>query len=490
MGGKQSRGSPHGNLLEGTQWLRTVVQQHQKRRHHGGVSGYDSFVIEPFFIDGDGIEYVRVTIAFRNSKGKAQQVFWIVKAAKLESSSFPSENNGEHHAGQIVADASEVLPAWKTPVPILTHEIRVYTELLTEIGKFLMNKKNQRARYLLNVPDLIHHERLQQNGKIVRCHLVTEDVTETKRCTPVKAFRIINGLSLGQFKVLLGTLAQFHAVGIAWSLGTRDDSLLDLFPFLHKTTGQEEIKRSHIHLENYGKLLSVYFDDSSRQRKLFKSLLNKKDELFSDTIKQDMCDSLGSLCLGTPMPHEIMYQYETNFFDLCGVGGANIIWHTINEEDKSTEEDEQISPICAAVTTCHRVHYGHLLKELSDYFFLLPEPLIKERYIVFLLQSYCHVLTMTLEMLDVDWQKHFGELSFNKMVVAFYKHVPRAILQSVIVHMELTDPEQLDTLFASKKPPVIHEKSNQSLHLQKYIPLTPKRVQFLLSLMNLVHKSV
>ena len=33
MGGKQSRGSPHGNLLEGTQWLRTVVQQHQKRIH-------------------------------------------------------------------------------------------------------------------------------------------------------------------------------------------------------------------------------------------------------------------------------------------------------------------------------------------------------------------------------------------------------------------------------------------------------------------------
>ena len=85
--------------------------------------------------------------------------------------------------------------------------------------------------------------------------------------------------------------------------------------------------------------------------------------------------------------------------------------------------------------TIHRVHYGHLLKELSDYFFFLPEPLIRERYIVFLLQSYCHVLTMTLEMLDVDWQKHFGELSFNKMVIAFYHHVPRAILQSVIVHM-------------------------------------------------------
>ena len=162
---------------------------------------------------------------------------------------------------------------------------------------------------------------------------------------------------------------------------------------------------------------------------------NYKDELFRDTLKQDMCDPLGGLCLGTPTPHEIMYQYETNFFDLCGVGGANIIWHSVNEDDKMNDSDENDVPICAAVTTVHRVHYGHLLKELSDYFFFLPEPLIRERYIVFLLQSYCHVLTMTLEMLDVDWQKHFGELSFNKMVVAFYHHVPRAILQSVIVHM-------------------------------------------------------
>ena len=102
---------------------------------------------------------------------------------------------------------------------------------------------------------------------------------------------------------------------------------------------------------------------------------------------------------------------------------------------------------------------------------------------------------MTLEMLDVDWQKHFGDLSFNKMVIAFYRHVPRAILQSVIVHMELTDPLELSSLFENKKPPVIlTEKSNNqqqnSLNLQKYIPLTHKRVQFLLSLMNIVQKSV
>ena len=72
MGGRQSRGSNHANLLEGTSWLRSVVQQYQKRR--SGVSSFESFVVEPFFTDHDGIEYVRVNIAFRNSKGKAQQV--------------------------------------------------------------------------------------------------------------------------------------------------------------------------------------------------------------------------------------------------------------------------------------------------------------------------------------------------------------------------------------------------------------------------------
>lgn len=285
---------------------------------------------------------------------------------------------------------------------------------------------------------------------------------------------------------------------------------MDLFPFLHKTKSSEQIAKSEVHLKNYERLLSLYYNSQSRQRRLFKELVQAhKDELFRDNLKQDMCDVLGGLCLGTPTFHEIMFQFETNFFDLCGVGGANIIWHAINEsEDKAAnggddEDDDRVSPICAAVTTCHRVHYGHLLKELANYFFLLPEPLIRERYIVFLLQSYCHVLTMTLEMLDVDWQKHFNELSFNKMVVAFYTYVPQAILQSVITHMELTDPDELNSLLANKtvispssmssSGPSSNNSSScnsQQIHLQKYIPLTPKRVHFLLSLMNPVHKSV
>ena len=85
------------------------------------------------------------------------------------------------------------------------------------------------------------------------------DIIFIAGCTPVKGSRITSGLSLGQFKVLLGTLAQFHAVGIAWSLGTRDDSILDLFPFLHKKAHTDQIEHQQTslrHLENYERLLS------------------------------------------------------------------------------------------------------------------------------------------------------------------------------------------------------------------------------------------
>ena len=75
---------------------------------------------------------------------------------------------------------------------------------------------------------------------------------------------------MGQFKVLLGTLAQFHAVGIAWTLGSKDDSLLDLFPFLHKTDSEDNIIRCKEHLNNYQRLLELYYDTDSRQIHLFK----------------------------------------------------------------------------------------------------------------------------------------------------------------------------------------------------------------------------
>jgi hypothetical protein len=37
----------------------------------------------------------------------------------------------------------------------LQHEIKVYTSLMVDIGKFLDSRKNPRARFLLNIPSLV-----------------------------------------------------------------------------------------------------------------------------------------------------------------------------------------------------------------------------------------------------------------------------------------------------------------------------------------------
>ena len=185
------------------------MQHYQKKQRRGGVSGFDSFTIEPGFVDVHSVQHFRVSVSFRDSKGKAKQVFWIVK----------------------ISSSSQ-----------LWHELRVYTEVLVDVSKFLSNKKNQRAKFLLNVPDFIFHDRLQSadGSKSVRYHMITEDVKETKRCIGLQSQTLTSGLNLGEFKVLLGTLAQFHAVGIAWSLNIKDGSLLDLYPFLTFSGGKNQ----------------------------------------------------------------------------------------------------------------------------------------------------------------------------------------------------------------------------------------------------------
>ena len=172
MGGnRQSRHhNGTGHLLEGSAWLRTAVQHHQKK--HRGVSGFESFTIEPCLIDVHCIQHFRVNVCFRDSKGKAKQVFWMVKYSERSS--------------------------------LLCHELRVYTEVLADVSKFLSNKKNQRAKFLLNVPDFIFHDRLSQQGgggKNLRCHIITENVKETKRCTALQPRTVASGLNLGEFKV-------------------------------------------------------------------------------------------------------------------------------------------------------------------------------------------------------------------------------------------------------------------------------------------------
>ena len=82
-----------------------------------------------------------------------------------------------HNGNEDILDISDI----SVNVRALHHEMRVYTELFSELGKFLASKKSLRARFLLNVPDLIFHDKGTRASKVTRCHLVTEDVEETKR---------------------------------------------------------------------------------------------------------------------------------------------------------------------------------------------------------------------------------------------------------------------------------------------------------------------
>ena len=163
MGLKQTR---HKDVLDGSEWLRSAVLYHQKKRGGGAVASFECFLTEPSVVvanqdvtlrlldeedegsgggkdrrkrhhrcssavrysyqDG-GIRLSKANVRFRNSKQQLQEVHWVVKAA------------GAHREG-------------RAAVQNLTHEAKVFASLLQEAHKFLAAKRNPRCKYLLNIP--------------------------------------------------------------------------------------------------------------------------------------------------------------------------------------------------------------------------------------------------------------------------------------------------------------------------------------------------
>jgi hypothetical protein len=96
-------------------------------------------------------------------------------------------------------------------------------------------------------------------------------------------------------------------------------------------------------------------------------------------------------------------------------------------------------------------------------------------------------------------------------VLAFFRQIPQAILRSIIAHMKLTDPDELDRLVSSGSSPQHPTNNNNNyssnscnsdnnkngksdsncrLQRRKTVPLTPARVDFLMSLLDIVRKPV
>ena len=96
------------------------------------------------------------------------------------------------------------------------------------------------------------------------------------------------------------------------------------------------------------------------------------------------------------MSSEVMFQYEASFaslFDLCRNNFDTKKPQRIDDSDDSDDEinidvDAKRTPVCAAVGTCHRVHFGHLLRELATMFYVMPTPIVRQKYLILMLQVF------------------------------------------------------------------------------------------------------
>ena len=513
MGLKQSR---QRDLLDGSEWLRTVVQHHQKKRN--GVAGFDFFVMEPAEVverdpadclDGErsssrdggsnpkngskscrddevrytfqdgGVRLTRVHIRFRNNKEQIQEVHWLVKSSS------------DHKEG-------------RRAIQSLQHEAKVFSTLLPDTQKFLASKRNPRSKYLLNIPDLVFQERRSDGGHVTRCHLVLEDVTQTKHCVPIDLAQLSGGLTVGQFRVFLGTLAQFHAVGIAWNASVaKEETIMDSFPFLNRAdpdlssmAERERLLIMYDKLLRWRLRLQPKNKHCQRRMKLFNMMHSTSNDIWRTSLQWDLCDPLGGLCLGPVLPCELMFQFEqptsaiSSVFEFCTkpsfMTGADLLG--------SCSTPPQATPVCAAITSCQRVHFGHIVRELAQMFFVLPCPEVRQHYLIYMLQSYGHVLTTTLELLDVDWVRHF-RMTFPQFLLKFYDNVEHGILTAILQHMKLTDPEELDSLVHQANdvcgtPGGSEHRTAEDAAQNLYVPITRQRVEFLERLLDPVHKPV
>eukprot|EP00096_Caligus_rogercresseyi_P010719 TRINITY_DN3999_c0_g2_i1.p1 TRINITY_DN3999_c0_g2~~TRINITY_DN3999_c0_g2_i1.p1 ORF type:complete len:424 (-),score=95.11 TRINITY_DN3999_c0_g2_i1:646-1917(-) len=408
------------DILEDSSWLRKVLNQYQKSHHLGVVSSFNEINIEK--INGSderrGFEAHRVSISFKNGSNKPRVANWIIK---------------------IIAKGDP--------------EALIHSSLMTDIYKYLSCRSNLRVRYLLNVPEMILCEEIAQCKKA----LVLEDLTKTKSCRSIQDSEVACGLDLTEFKLFLGTLAQFHAVGFAWSTSFGDDSLLDSHPYLHRSSSMEDLSSLFDAYEGILKYAEEkqLFQDMARRKELFSLLRERSEELLNCDVLKDLSSPICGLCLGCPVPSEVLFRYEPS----------------------------EGPPICAAVNSCHRIHYGNVIRELATSFFTLPVPLVREYYLTFMLQNYIQAFTLTSELLEVNTRKEIN-YSFEGFLLEFYEFVPHGMLRAIVMHMRRVSPLELRGLLSEG----ILSGNGESVPGSYFVPLSMERIHFLVALLNPLRK--
>ena len=117
-------------------------------------------------------------------------------------------------------------------------------------------------------------------------------------------------MDLTHLNLVLSTLAQFHAVSIAWKQSLEDDSILDIYPYLSKPPcpNISVTKRSCL-LLSYRKILEKIHNNclpEKVEKKLV--LLQRVSDGLGEPREDEVASVLGSVGLGCISPLHLAFQ--------------------------------------------------------------------------------------------------------------------------------------------------------------------------------------
>ena len=256
---------------------------------------------------------------------------------------------------------------------------------------------------------------------------------------------------------------------------------------LRNSAGKENQEDLKVYLDMYEKLLRWYFkgNEDVRQMLLFDEL---KKRYFGSKMVNSGIGYADGLCIGNITALELSYQCEHR-------------QNTSNDENDDgyykNEEDiiDYENPVCAAVNEVIFFHFGNIFRELAYMFYGLPDPICRSHYMVPLFELYCDVLRQTFEMLDLDWKNAFDGLSRDNVFQEFYKNIPNAIIDAIVVQMKHTDVNDLNVVCKGETNTLDMNGSaiddeNETSIPTKFIPLSSKRIEYLVALLDLINKSI
>lgn len=415
------------DILESTAWIREVVVHNQKKRK--GVGKFCSFSFSPLGV-WKGVEEVhQVTVDFQDTKGAFKSTHLIVRlAAKgggLEGGRQDGGDKVDLGSGGLIEERGELVQLRGGGE--LGRELRLRETFLAELSRFQTAHSYKRARYLVNFPETIFlEEKVTEGGRCLR--LVTEDVTKTKACKAPNNTFLEGGMDLAHTRIVLATLAQFHATSLAWKLSLQDDSVLDIFPLLSRPPSSHHQGQSKKLIERYERIMKKIAPKKSISRILEKMEVIRRasERLELPCQEEDLCDPLGTVCLGPISPLHLAFQYQL--------------------DPDSLPEHTRPGPSIAAVTRVGNLHYSSLPRDLANVVFSLAAPQVRRHYLLCLLQNYLITLTNTLELLGVGWERL--DIDFNHFAEMFFQAVEEGLARAVLTAMGDTKVEEVEKFLA------------------------------------------